>query len=50
MGETEWDDAGLGQEPGADIGDDGDVPDDALLAADEDLADDVATGVDDGLG
>ena len=31
MAESEWDDRGLGQEPGADVGDDGDIPDDPLL-------------------
>ena len=31
MAESEWDERGLGQEPGADVGDDGDIPDDPLL-------------------
>lgn len=32
MAESERDERGLGQQPGADLGDDGDVPEDPLLA------------------
>ncbi len=32
MSESEWTDEGRGQQPGADVGDDGDVPDDPLLS------------------
>ena len=31
MSDFEWDDSATGQEPGADVGDDGDVPDNPLL-------------------
>lgn len=31
MADNEWEDAGRGQQPGADVGDDGDVPEDPLL-------------------
>ena len=33
MGESEWENRGRGQEPGADVGDDRDVPEDPLLDA-----------------
>ena len=37
MSESDWTETGLGQEPGADVGDDGDVPDNPLLGTEDDL-------------
>ncbi len=35
MSETSWEESGRGQEPGADVGDDGDIPANPLLGAAE---------------
>ena len=48
MGESEWENGGRGQEPGADVGDDRDVPEDPLLdapAGGTPAVSDVGTGI-----
>ena len=52
MGESEWENGGRGQEPGADVGDDRDVPEDPLLdapAGGTPAVSDVGTGIGGGV-
>jgi hypothetical protein len=44
MEASERDDPGLGQQPGADVGDDGDVPEDPLVAPPDAEPADTETG------
>ena len=44
MSDFEWDDTGMGQQPGADVADDGDVPENPLLGDEPPLDDEGGLG------